>query len=370
MHAFGLPVSIVLAISAGYAAASSQQPLALPSAAAPFDPHSYPQSFARCSAINRENSEQVGIDIQYVEVNPTANRTLLLVHGWPGLWSTWSNQIQHFEEDYHLIIPTLRGFGASTHPGDVQSSGTMSDMVSDMACVLQHANVQHKVVCVGHDWGSQICYEAARMRPDLVEAVSGTLPYISSAGPFLSADQLSALVPALSYQAYFEKHTREAAEELNASIRRTLRAIYRSSASPPPAEFLKSTTSFLDAWQEHEEIPPMSILTPAEEDYLVEQHSIQGLEKTLQFYTHGNRLGTWSFDRAQGNFSIPQPALSIYPTDDPVADWEFIASAIHSPSFFSQLTTKTMDAQHWPQLENPQAFNRILRDWLTGLPSQ
>lgn len=38
------------------------------------------------------------------------------------------------------------------------------------------------------------------MRPDLVEAVAGAaLPYISAAGPFLPVEQLSALVPALSY---------------------------------------------------------------------------------------------------------------------------------------------------------------------------
>ena len=40
----------------------------------------------------------------------------------------------------------------------------------------------------------------ARMRPDLVEAVAGAaLPYIPAAGPFLPAEQLSALVPHLSY---------------------------------------------------------------------------------------------------------------------------------------------------------------------------
>ena len=35
--------------------------------------------------------------IEYTHiVNPGASRTLLLVHGWPSLWSSWSNQILHF----------------------------------------------------------------------------------------------------------------------------------------------------------------------------------------------------------------------------------------------------------------------------------
>lgn len=45
----------------------------------------------------------------------------------------------------------------------------MPDMVSDMVCVLQHANLQHKVVCVGHDWGSQVsCYPQRDLVRELV----------------------------------------------------------------------------------------------------------------------------------------------------------------------------------------------------------
>jgi len=53
------------------------------------------------------------------------------------------------KNDYHLVVPDLRGFGASTHPGDVESSGTMQDHVSDLTCVLAHAGVQ-KAVCIGY----------------------------------------------------------------------------------------------------------------------------------------------------------------------------------------------------------------------------
>lgn len=52
------------------------------------------------------------------------------------------------------------------------SSGTHADIVGDFVCVLANAGVS-KAVCIGHDWGSQLCYEAARMRPDLFEAVVG-----------------------------------------------------------------------------------------------------------------------------------------------------------------------------------------------------
>jgi pimeloyl-ACP methyl ester carboxylesterase len=45
-------------------------------------------------------------------------------------------------------------------------------MVGDLVCILENAGAS-KAVCVGHDWGAQICYEAARMRPELFEAVIG-----------------------------------------------------------------------------------------------------------------------------------------------------------------------------------------------------
>jgi soluble epoxide hydrolase / lipid-phosphate phosphatase len=52
----------------------------------------------------------------------------------------------HLQDDYRLIIPDIRGFGASTHPGDVQSSGSMPDLVEDIMCILQHASVSQAVV--------------------------------------------------------------------------------------------------------------------------------------------------------------------------------------------------------------------------------
>ena len=39
---------------------------------------------------------------------------------------------------------------------------------------MHDAQVEH-VTCIGHDWGSQVCWEAARARPDLVEAVAGVV---------------------------------------------------------------------------------------------------------------------------------------------------------------------------------------------------
>ncbi|KAF7301032.1 Alpha/beta-hydrolase [Mycena indigotica] len=278
------------------------------SSATTFNPRAYTKNLVTCKARNRAEEKDVDINIHYVDINQEAKTTLLMVHGWPSLWSTWSNQIQEFQacsNEYRLVVPDLRGFGESTHPGDVKSSGTMDDMVRDMVCVLENAGVT-SAVCLGHDWGSQICYTAARMRPDIFTGVVGiAVPYLSSSGAFTPIKHLVSSLPTLSYQIYFNERTAEAVAELAKDIRRTTRATLRSTASSPPKKFLRSTTSFLDAWADVADIPPVPFFSPDEEDYFVEQYSIQKFENTLQFYTEENRKLTWQFAQEQGNHTPP-----------------------------------------------------------------
>ncbi|THH17595.1 hypothetical protein EW146_g3260 [Bondarzewia mesenterica] len=337
-----------------------------------FNPRDYPKQVAACKAVNRAEGKDVDIEIHYVDINPKAEKTLLMVHGWPSLWSSWKYQIQEFKfctakNDYRLLIPDLRGFGSSTHPGDVKSSGNMADMVSDMICVLDNAKVE-TAICVGHDWGAQICYEAGRTRPDVFEAVVGVaIPYIPAAGPFMPTEALLEHLPRLSYQLFFDKKTSDAVDELAKDIRRTLRGTLRTADSAPPDAFLTHTDSFLKGWDDTEEIDPIPFFSPDEEDYWVEQYGIQAFKNTLQFYTDENRHASWKIANEQGNHSIPQPVLSVLPTKDPVADWVLAAKLLRSADYLPNLTTETLHGAHWVHMENPVEFNKIMRAWLDGL---
>lgn len=53
-----------------------------------------------------------------------------------------------------------------------------------------------------------------------------------------------------------------------------------------------------------------------------------------------NRVGSWEFAQAQGNHTIPAPALSILPTLDPVADWVVAARLLKSGEHVPKLTTE------------------------------
>lgn len=53
------------------------------------------------------------------------------------------------QNDYRVIAIDVRGMGASGHPGDVESSASMVDFVDDLVCVLGHAKVAGKPICIG-----------------------------------------------------------------------------------------------------------------------------------------------------------------------------------------------------------------------------
>ncbi|KAB5591968.1 Alpha/beta fold hydrolase [Ceratobasidium theobromae] len=335
----------------------------------PFNPKDFSKRKVQCFAWDRSTDPWTEnlIDITWVDLNPEAERALLLVHGWPGLWSTWSNQIEEFRDEYRLLVPDLRGFGWSSHPGDPENSGTIQDHVGDLVCLLEAAGVK-RAVCVGHDWGAQICWQAARQRPDIFEAVAGTLPYLPSNGPFTPMENFAAVFPKLAYQIYFAKKTKDAAEELDKDARKTLRAVYRSVATKPPTKFLKSRDDFLEAYAQVGLDDRIPYLSQIEEDYLVKVYGVQGFKNTLSFYTDGGRYRSWEFAYNQGNHTIPQPALFIQPSADSVADWGQVSEIVGSAKFIPQLETVIIHSSHWPQLERPQEFNAALRAWVNKLP--
>ena len=53
-----------------------------------------------------------------------------------------------------------------------------------------------------------------------------------------------------------------------------------------------------------------------------------------------NKYASWEFAQAQGNHTLPQPTLSILPTEDPVADWVLAAKLMKSAELIPNLTTE------------------------------
>jgi len=98
-----------------------------------FNPFTYVKTFVQCPAVERDPStgetvENIFLRLGYLDINPKGTKTIVMLHGWPSLWTTYRNQIQAFGKEYRLIVVEHRGFGTSEHPKDLFASNTMFDV--------------------------------------------------------------------------------------------------------------------------------------------------------------------------------------------------------------------------------------------------
>ncbi|XP_023920756.1 uncharacterized protein LOC112032217 [Quercus suber] len=102
---------------------------------------------------------------------------VLLIHGFPELWSSWTYQINHLaEHGYHVVAPDMRGYGDSDCPLD-PASYTAFHLVGDLIGLLDQLG-EEKAFVVGHDWGAKIAWDLCLFRPDRVKAlVNLGVPY-------------------------------------------------------------------------------------------------------------------------------------------------------------------------------------------------
>ncbi|KAG1741345.1 hypothetical protein EDB19DRAFT_1705587 [Suillus lakei] len=97
--------------------------------------------------------------------------SFIVVHGWPSFWSFWGRGVSDRR------VQTSRTSIVRS------SSTTLSDITSDLICVLEHVGIK-PAICIGHDWGADVCYEAPRGLPDFFYALvtAGALGSLYPAG--------------------------------------------------------------------------------------------------------------------------------------------------------------------------------------------
>jgi 3-oxoadipate enol-lactonase len=106
---------------------------------------------------------------------------LMLVHGFPLDHNIWNQVADLIQTEAQVILPDLRGFGAS--PGS-SSAFSMLNMAGDLVMLLDSLKIE-KVVLAGHSMGGYIGLAFARAFPD---RISG-LGLISSKAASDSAEQ-------------------------------------------------------------------------------------------------------------------------------------------------------------------------------------
>ena len=96
-----------------------------------------------------------GLDIHFLHIrsdNPDA-RPLVLTHGWPGSILEFLDVIEPLSADYHLVIPSLPGYGFSGKPTEAKWS---VEHIAAAWNALMLALGYDRYFAQGGDWGSAV----------------------------------------------------------------------------------------------------------------------------------------------------------------------------------------------------------------------
>ncbi|MFQ1700324.1 alpha/beta fold hydrolase [Loktanella agnita] len=92
---------------------------------------------------------------------------LILLHGYPQNHHCWERVAPAFTAHFDVIIPDLRGYGASDAPADDADHSTYSkrSMAADIAELMDALDIPAAHV-LGHDRGGRVAYRFALDHPD------------------------------------------------------------------------------------------------------------------------------------------------------------------------------------------------------------
>jgi aminoacrylate hydrolase len=84
---------------------------------------------------NMPNVDTQGISLHYEIYGDASKPPVLLVTGLGGYGKSWGAQIDHFSQQYRVVVPDHRGVGQSTHTLD---GHTTEQLATDMASLVDH----------------------------------------------------------------------------------------------------------------------------------------------------------------------------------------------------------------------------------------
>jgi pimeloyl-ACP methyl ester carboxylesterase len=107
-----------------------------------------------------------GVGIEFTDEG--TGKPVVLLHGWPDSGRLWRHQVPALTAaGFRVIVPDLRGFGASDAPEGVEAY-SLPFLFTDVLAVLDHLGIERAHV-VGHDWGSALAWGMAALAPDRVD---------------------------------------------------------------------------------------------------------------------------------------------------------------------------------------------------------
>jgi len=250
-------------------------------------------------------------------------RPVVLVHGFPDSGALWRHQVPVLvDAGFQVIVPDLRGFGASGVPPAVEDYSILYS-IGDIVAVLDHLDIARAHV-VGHDFGAATAWAMAAFLPERVDHLVALSVGQASAFRSVGVPQLEK-----SWYMFFFQFAGVAEEWLSADRW----ANFREWCHHPDADAIVgrweatgTLTAALNWYRAN--IPPDGLVAPPLDLPLVEAPT----------------LGVWS----SGDFALTEEQMT-RSGEYVSGPWRY--ERVEGPG-------------HWMQLEAPDQVNRLLLDFL------
>ncbi|SNS31125.1 Pimeloyl-ACP methyl ester carboxylesterase [Granulicella rosea] len=305
--------------------------------------------------------EANGISLHFFELGE--GPAVLFCHGFPAVWSSWKAQMEAVAgAGFRAIALDMRGYGSSSAPVEAEAY-TPYETVGDLVAVLDAAGVATATV-VGHDFGANIAWNAAMMRPDRFTAVCSLSVQFRPLGGPSFLDRLRAAGKDDFYWFHMMRPESDAAWS-DAAVTVPGMIYWTSGEAPDESR-----------WNPFD--PTRSLLRPAPADSRTIEANAGYIAEAVAAFERTGFHGALNYYRSLEPFTRHSSA--------------FAGAKIHQPSMFlagmqdglnmvAQPNAESMRANlpglrsftmlegvgHWPQLEAPTATNAALLAFLKSL---
>ena len=325
-----------------------------------------------------------GAEYRYLDVNGIGMRVVeqgegplvLLAHGWPESWYSWRHQIPALAAaGYHVVAPDMRGYGGTDAPPDI-TDYDIFHLCGDLVGLIE-ALGEEKAVLVAHDWGAVVARDCVRLEPDRFSAVVNmSVPFggfgATSPIELWSGQYGDNFYYILYFQELDEDGNGLAEAEFDADPRGILSRLYLTGATRLPPEVtdpLRAAGGWIPRMGEPTNYP--SWISSEEMDYYVGEFIRRGFRGGINYYRNFQR--NWEMTPELRGEPVPQPAMFIAGDGDPViagATESVLAAGMSRAVTDPRGVHVLSGAGHWVQQQRPEEVNRLLLEFLAGLPGR
>jgi pimeloyl-ACP methyl ester carboxylesterase len=305
---------------------------------------------------------------------------VLMCHGFPESWYSWRHQIDALAAaGFHAVAPDMRGYGKSDAPEAIDQY-TMFHLVGDMVGLLDALEAPTAVI-VGHDWGANVAWQAARLRPDRFRAVAALSVPFRPRGPVPPTSIMPQTADAQFYMLYFQQPGLAEAE-LGRDPRATVaNMLYGASgegvaaiAAAAPSSGAAASIGMVPRGGGMLRGPgaPATLpawLSEADLDFYAGEFKRSGFRGGLNYYRNLDR--NWELMAPFADVRVTVPALYIAGDRDLVVSFAGMDQLLPNlKHFVPALRSMLMlpGCGHWTQQERPDEVNAALLEFIRSLP--